>query len=283
MAFSFGMGMCKPNSEGRTPFLLNLFGCGYAALGLFTVGIQTGHTRQHRSATHYSATITDWKGERKMASTSTVVNRSLRKSVVPVLRKAGFTKIDARNGWRWLDKAIWVFSIRAVGNNFSLRWPPGSLVVELGIFYVFMPPEFPIKKDKEGRLVPAEYYCHMRSNLERVNYQSQNVTQVSDSPERDRKDIWWVDPDGGDADAVADDIAISLQEQGLPWFSQQSNVATALAGLESERDCYIKFDKAALLAREIGDHERWHRYAALAEAEGLRIGRSDDWKARYGV
>jgi hypothetical protein len=27
------MGMCKPNSEGRTPFLLNLFGCGYAALG----------------------------------------------------------------------------------------------------------------------------------------------------------------------------------------------------------------------------------------------------------
>jgi hypothetical protein len=34
MAFSFGTGWCKPYSEGRTPFLLILFGCGYAALGL---------------------------------------------------------------------------------------------------------------------------------------------------------------------------------------------------------------------------------------------------------
>jgi hypothetical protein len=33
MAFSFGMGRCKPYSEGGSPLLLILFGCGYAALG----------------------------------------------------------------------------------------------------------------------------------------------------------------------------------------------------------------------------------------------------------
>src|SRR6516225_11706858 len=33
MAFSSGKGLCKPYSEGRTPSLLILFGCGYAALG----------------------------------------------------------------------------------------------------------------------------------------------------------------------------------------------------------------------------------------------------------
>jgi hypothetical protein len=36
MAFSFGTGWCKTYSEGRTPFLLILFGCGYAALGDIT-------------------------------------------------------------------------------------------------------------------------------------------------------------------------------------------------------------------------------------------------------
>jgi hypothetical protein len=35
MAFSFGTGWCKTYSEGRTPFLLILFGCGYAALDSF--------------------------------------------------------------------------------------------------------------------------------------------------------------------------------------------------------------------------------------------------------
>jgi hypothetical protein len=33
MAFSSGKGLCKPYSGGGTPFLLILFGCGYAALG----------------------------------------------------------------------------------------------------------------------------------------------------------------------------------------------------------------------------------------------------------
>jgi hypothetical protein len=34
MAFSFGKGLCKPYSDGRSPYLLNLFGCGFAALGI---------------------------------------------------------------------------------------------------------------------------------------------------------------------------------------------------------------------------------------------------------
>src|SRR5260370_37061183 len=32
MAFSFGTGWCKPYSEGGTPFLLTLFGCGSGAV-----------------------------------------------------------------------------------------------------------------------------------------------------------------------------------------------------------------------------------------------------------
>jgi hypothetical protein len=33
MAISFGKGSCKPHSDGRSPYLFSLFGCGSAALG----------------------------------------------------------------------------------------------------------------------------------------------------------------------------------------------------------------------------------------------------------
>ena len=64
-----------------------------------------------------------------MASTSALLNKVLRRSVVPTLREAGFQHTDARNGWSWRDDFIWVFNIRAVGSYFSdcTGWPPGSL------------------------------------------------------------------------------------------------------------------------------------------------------------
>jgi hypothetical protein len=76
-----------------------------------------------------------------MASPSAVVNTSLRTHVVPVLREAGFEKVDARNVWAWRDHAVWVFNIRAVGPRFSevTGWPPSSLTVWLGVLFTFAP------------------------------------------------------------------------------------------------------------------------------------------------
>jgi hypothetical protein len=66
-----------------------------------------------------------------MPSISAIVNRSLRKHVVPLLRETGFGKVDARNGWLWRPKIIWVFAIRAVGGQFNFPfgggWPPCSI------------------------------------------------------------------------------------------------------------------------------------------------------------
>ena len=76
-----------------------------------------------------------------MPSTSTIVNRALRQAVRPVLTEAGFTMGNARNAWMWLDRAVCVFHVRAVGSYFSqvTGWPPGSLGVWIAVFYTFMP------------------------------------------------------------------------------------------------------------------------------------------------
>ena len=220
-----------------------------------------------------------------MASTSAIVNRALRASVGPVLRSAGFAKVDARNGLRWLDRAVWVFKVRAVGNYFSevTGWPPGSVVVPLGVFYPFFALDRPVKVDDSGRVLPPEYRCHSRSHLTCRLDQRDRTDQLKNPAERRRTDIWWVDRDGSNAPAVAADVALALEDQGLPWFALHSDVAATLAEVEQSRDCLVKFEAATFLARELGDQTRWRKYAELATAEATRIGRLVDPHARYGT
>lgn len=220
-----------------------------------------------------------------MRSTSAIVNRALRASVSPVLREAGFTKVDARNGWRWIDRAIWVFNVRAVGNYFSdvTGWPPGSVGVWLGVFYPFMPPPIGLKLDAENRPLPSEVLCHSRSHLERGLGQTDRLAALDRPVERARTDIWWVDRDGGNADEVAVDITSAFEEQALDWFATHSDLPTTLAEIEDGHDCFIKFDMAALLAREIGDQQKFRTYADRATKEAIRIGHQFDPHARYRI
>ena len=213
-----------------------------------------------------------------MATTSQIVNQSLRHYVSPLLRKADFQTVDARNGWHWRDKVICVVNVRAVGNYFSgvTGWPPGSVNVSLGILYPFVPHWTSIKRDKQGRLQPKDHYCHMRTQLECGRDQTHLVQSLRNPAERRRKDLWWIDPEGRDAEEVAQDIAISLHKDGLPWFSRFSNLEVALEKFEAWSDSFNKFVIAAFLARELGDTERWQKYDSLAETEAQRIGKSTD-------
>lgn len=213
------------------------------------------------------------------------MNRALRAHVLPVLRSADFTKLDARNGWSWQDKMVWVFNIRAVGSYFSsvTGWPPGSVCVWLGVYYLFIPQKPHVKTDEQGRLLPAEHMCHMRSHLECTLDQIALTGRLPNPAERLRKDIWWVEPGGEDAPLVAANIASALGEKGLPWFRACSDLRRTLKEIEASHNCFVKFDTAALLARELGDTEKLRTYAELAVAEGRRIGRSVDPKGRYGA
>lgn len=205
--------------------------------------------------------------------------------MTPILRQAGFGKVDARNGWRWLDRMVWVFNIRAVGSYFSdvTGWPPGSVGVWLGVFYSFMPTDFPVKVGDPGQPLPAEHMCQMRSHLECAIDQSRHLHTLPNPAERERKDIWWVESDGSNAPLVAADIASALTRQGLGWFSSHSDLSATLMEVEGSHDCFVKYDTAALLAREIGDRAKFASYANLADAEARRIGRNFDRRSRYGV
>jgi hypothetical protein len=200
-------------------------------------------------------------------STSSVINKSLRKRVLPVLRAAGFEKADPRNGWLWSNESISVFNIRAVGAYFAsvTGWPAASVCVWLGIYFPFIPRLRPGKIDDQGRMLVAESECHMRSQLHRKLAQAEYVRCLKNSGEQRRTDIWWLEPDGSNADLVAADITDAIRDVALSWYETYSDLSSSLAAVETRHDCYQKFRLAAYLASRLRKVGLAKKYVALAE------------------
>lgn len=202
---------------------------------------------------------------------SSEVNKVLRRHLSATLRAQGFQKVDARNAWAWHDHVIWVFLVRSVGSYFSqvTGWPPMSLTVSLGVFYDFIPPPSPIKSDSRGRLLPKEYECDLRfrSALQRSIDQSDRTIKLSNAAERNRNDIWWIDPDGANVNEVIPDIASSLIVQGMPWFEGLVDLNTAFCEIENDKDCYSKFRAAKYFAKQLDLPGKFALYSELLMAE----------------
>lgn len=192
--------------------------------------------------------------------------------------------MEARNGWLWQTDTIWIFQIRAVGNYFSqgTGWPPGSVCAWLGVYFTFAPENPRMKRDKQGCPLPDEYMGHMRFHLERGIDQTMLMNGKLSEIEAQRKDIWWIDPEGDNADEVANDIANSLSAHGIQWFRRMSDLNNALLIVEGTRDCLSKYIKAAHLARHLGFEDKWRHYDSLAEKEAIRIVISTDRSSWWG-
>lgn len=209
-----------------------------------------------------------------MSSVSCAIDKVFRRHVCPMLREHGFEKIGPRNAWAWRSTCTLVFEIRAVGRYFAdvTGWPPSSVCVWLGAWYEFVPGGPVIKRAGDGRPLPAEVACHMRAHLTCRVDQTQRAHHLANPKERERREIWWVEPDGSNAEAVAIDVTRALKDEGIPGFERWSDLTLVLADIEQEHDCYTKFLRAYHVAKAIGDDRRTVCYRELLIAEGKRIG-----------
>lgn len=203
------------------------------------------------------------------------INKLIRKIFSPVLRENGFSKVETRDNWGWHKNAIWVLKIRAVGRYFSqvTDWPSMSIVVDLGIFYDFIPSEFTIKRDPDGKLLPEEPQCHVRSSLLSTLNQSNLKNRLGNPAERERKDIWWIQPDGSNLEEVINNVKECFLNKGIEWFDNFTDLKFAFRQLEKERDCYHKFYRVTYFAKQLGETKKFEKYFQLLEQEAKRIGR----------
>lgn len=157
--------------------------------------------------------------------TSSAVHKILRRVVVPTLREIGFTKFQGRTAWRYLDDSVWVFHTRAVGSYFSQTtgFPPASLTAWLGIFYLDFPNTPTVETGADGLPIPKESLCHVRYGLDNIADQIAVRSPAMSPTERRRTDIWWVEPDGSNAETVVEDIRRSILEYGVPLLLKPYN------------------------------------------------------------
>ncbi len=149
-----------------------------------------------------------------------------------------------------------------------------SLAVLMGIYYDFIPEERPpVSVDPRGRLLPDEVYCHIRSPLLASLDQRRYQSQLLNSPERKRKDIWWIAPNGENVVQAVDDIVRSFLTRGVDWFNSHTVLTNAFAEIERGHDCYIKFYQAAYFAQFLGDERKSQEYFKRLDQERERIAR----------
>ena len=201
------------------------------------------------------------------------VNKVIRKVISPVLRENGFSKVNTRNNWGYSGDSVKVFKIRSVGNYFSdvTGWPPMSVGVEIGIYYKFIPDDYPPKTDNKGNYLPQEYHCHLRSNLEIQHDQSKYAKVLDHDLERQRKDIWWIEPNGGNIEQAVNDIKAAFLKDGAPWLKKYSDCKKAYDFIISEHDCYSKYLNAKYFAKYLGLEDDYKKYSKLLSNEAKRI------------
>lgn len=190
----------------------------------------------------------------------------------PLLNQHDFDIVGPRSSWKFLANCTWVVKIEAVGRYFSdvTGWPPSSLSVGVGVLYRFIPHR-DLKRDPQGRELPQEYDCHVRWLLSRTVGQDDHTRVLSNPADRKRRDIWWVNQNGSNAQIVAPDIAMQIGIVGIPWLQAFSDLKEALDRIDRYRDCYNKFYLAAAIAGELGEHQAHERYQSLLEAEAESI------------
>jgi hypothetical protein len=205
---------------------------------------------------------------------SSEINKVIRKLLSPTLKENGFSKVNTRNNWGWHDHSIWVLNKATVGNYFSdvTGWSPMSIHVDIGIYYDFVPPEEgEIKVGSKSELLPKYHEGQLQKQLYCNLDQSKYIRRLNNRAEKERNDIWWVQPDGSNINEVISDIRESFLSDGLEWLRKYTDVEIAFNEIEKEHDSYIKFYKARYFAEHLNNKEKLEKYNDLFEQEKIRL------------
>lgn len=185
-------------------------------------------------------------------ASSAKVARAIDRALRPILTANGFSKFKGRSTYRYEDDTIFGFTTCAVGAYFATitGFTPSSFTATLWVNYRAIPARNEPSIDGDGLAIPTSMHRHIAlpSNLE-----SQVRTGISSGPEKSREDIWWVHPDGENLDLLARDLAAVFESQGSDWVSLHLDKERVLAMVDSEGDCFSKYEFMYCIARSAGN------------------------------
>jgi hypothetical protein len=147
---------------------------------------------------------------------SKTVSAAIRKHLRPLMRAVGgFTKFTGRSAWRVDDQTTSVIQFQ----SFSAYLAEGigcttfSFAVRLGLLYRYGQPVTPLPNDAQ---------CTFRMTLGKSTRQPVFVPYASVERRKptDRPDVFFVQRDGANLDAMVADVAEGLRHRGFPALEQ---------------------------------------------------------------
>ena len=159
------------------------------------------------------------------------LTKEIRANIFPILRENGFDHFSGRKAWKHFDDKVYLFLASGVGAYFSTvtGYPSISITSSINIFYINFPDQRECGKyHKSGKPLPEETECHFRFDLEKIDPQEEYCMNIESPINRNRRDIWWVDPNGENIQNVVEDIAkvvhdcaLKLVEKPCYQYSEQ--------------------------------------------------------------
>jgi len=155
------------------------------------------------------------------------VNAALRSLVWPVLREWGFSERTQRTAWSYREGCIAVVNFQSFNSYLAegLGATTFSFAVNLGVHVLCSTKWLDYQvKVKDGKLRPVEWACDVRRHLEKTISQE----------ELERRDVWYVRPDGSNVTETVDDARSVLLTTGVAWLDEFSDLERILAFVENE-------------------------------------------------
>lgn len=161
---------------------------------------------------------------------SKTVNRSIRTSIWPLLKHAGFRATTPRSAWRHESDRINVVNFSSFNsyNADVMGVTTYSFAVNLGTYLLYVPPQWPLKKIKDGVPYPTEPECQFRGSL------------VPSIPQpHTNKCVWFIDEKGSNLPWAIKDVVNQLPI-ALDWFKCLEDRTEVLRILREEDEDMVK-------------------------------------------
>lgn len=142
------------------------------------------------------------------------------------LRSLGFTNANRHTFYAQSQDTIQVIEISFLDRRHAAYFGSNtaSFSLELGIFFSFITPSENNGQSHTNQiLLPKIFECHIRGNLLRDISQKAPSKDLS-TPDKIRRDIWWIDRSGSNIDEVLDSATRVIRKRAKPWLQRFSDI-----------------------------------------------------------
>ena len=190
---------------------------------------------------------------------SNTVIRSIRKSIIPLLKENEFSVFTSRSAWRYRENTINVINFQSFNSYLAsiVECTTFSFAVNLGVYIRCIPwIQSSQTNERSNQPRPEEYACHIRRRLRKSVIQPKKIPQ----------DIWRIDENGDNLEEMIADARSAIESEAFAWFERFEDLDEVLRTVINDEedmngttgfgrpDCFVRKHIIGYVSLEKGNY-----------------------------